>query len=355
MFQLLIINPGSTSTKIAIYKGEEETFVDVIRHSSEEINRYNTINAQYEFRKRAVESKLVENGFNVNDFSAIVSRGGLIKPLKSGTYIINDKMVKDLNVGVQGQHASNLGGIIAKKIADEIGVDAYTVDPVVVDEMDPIAKITGIPEVYRKSMFHALNQKAVARRVAKEMDKDYETCNFIVAHLGGGISVGAHKMGQIIDVNNALLGDGPFSPERTGTIPTSAMLEMCYEEGLTKNEVRSKLVGNAGLVAHLGTNDGREANKMIDSGDKHAALIYEAMAYNVAKEIGSCAAVLEGKVDRIILTGGIAYDERFVGWIKKRIAFLSDVIVIPGEEEMKSLAEGGLRILRKEEKAKVYA
>ncbi len=354
MFKLLIINPGSTSTKIAVYEDDREVFLEVIRHASEKVHQYNSIGEQYEFRKKVIEDTLLSNGYDINSFSAVISRGGLIKPLKSGTYAVNEKMMEDLKVGVQGQHASNLGGIIAKKMADEAGLDAYVVDPVVIDEMEEIARVTGIPEVKRKSLFHALNQKAVGRRVAKDLGKTYDGCNFIIAHLGGGISVGAHKKGRAIDVNNALMGDGPFSPERTGTVPSGAIVEMCFSKGLSEKEIKSKLAGNAGLVACLGTNDGREVNKMIDAGDEYAALVYEAMAYNVAKQIGSFAAVLEGNVDAVILTGGLAYDQRFIGWIKKRVAFISDILVIPGEEEMKALAEGGLRVLRKEEIAQTY-
>lgn len=354
MYKMLIINPGSTSTKIAVYEDEIEVFVEVIRHLSEETGKYNSIGEQYEFRRKTIENTLKRNGYNIKDFSAIISRGGLVKPLQSGTYEVNDKMIEDLKIGVQGQHASNLGGLIASRISQEVGIKAYIVDPVVVDEMEDIARLTGVLEINRRSLFHALNQKAVARHVAREMGKKYEEVNFIVAHLGGGITVGAHKKGRVVDVNNGLLGDGPFSPERAGTVPSGELVKMCFYGGMTLEEVKSKLAGKAGLIAYLGTNDGREVNKMIDAGNDHAALVYEAMAYNVAKEIGSCAAVLEGSVDAIILTGGLAYDNKFVEWIRKRVEFISKVILMPGEEEMKALAEGGLRVLRQEEEAKEY-
>lgn len=354
MYKMLIINPGSTSTKIAIYDDEKEVFVEVIRHSAEEIGKYSNIPAQYEFRKRIIEETLRDNGFKIEGLAAIVSRGGLIKPLKSGTYGINQSMIEDLEKGVQGEHASNLGGLIAYSIAEEVGIKSYIVDPVVVDEMDAIARFTGVPEIKRRSLFHALNQKAVARKAAAENGQPYESSNLIVAHLGGGITVGAHKKGKVVDVNDALLGDGPFTPERAGTIPTGELLKMCFYGDMSMEEVKKKLVGNAGLMAYLGTNDGREVKKMIETGNEDAALIYEAMAYNVAKEIGSCAVVLEGQVDAIVLTGGLAYDNKIIQWIEKRIAFISKVMVMPGEEEMKALAEGGLRVLRGEEEEKEY-
>ena len=354
MYKMLVINPGSTSTKIAVYEDEDENFVEVIQHSSEEIGKFHNIVEQYEFRKKIIEETLNNNGFIIKDFSAVISRGGLLKPLESGTYKINEKMINDLEIGVQGQHASNLGGLIANSISKEIGINGYIVDPVVVDEMDDIARFTGIPEVNRRSLFHALNQKAVARRAATESEKKYECSNFIVAHMGGGITVGAHRRGRVVDVNDALFGDGPFTPERVGMIASGPLIEMCFYSGFSIEEIKKKFVGNAGLTAYLRTNDGREVNKMIDSGNEYAALVYEAMAYNVAKEIGKCASVLEGDIDAIILTGGLAYDSRFVEWIKKRVEFISKIIVIPGEEEMKALAEGGLRVLRGEEEAKKY-
>ncbi len=354
MYRMLIINPGSTSTKIAVYEDDNEIFLEVLRHNSQETVRFDSIGDQYEFRKKVIEETLIKNNFNIKDFVAIISRGGLLRPLESGTYAVNEKMIKDLKIGVQGQHASNLGGLIASRIAEETGIKAYIVDPVVVDELQEIARFTGVLEINRKSLFHALNQKAVARIVAKEMGRSYEEVNLIIAHLGGGITVGAHRKGKVIDVNNGLLGDGPFSPERAGTVPTGELIKMCFYGGMNIEEVKSKLAGRAGLRAYLGTNDGREVNNMIDSGNEYAALVYESMAYNVAKEIGSCAVVLEGDIDAVVLTGGLAYDERFVQWIRRRIQFLSNIIVKPGEEEMKALAEGGLRVLRGEEKAKEY-
>jgi butyrate kinase len=253
-----------------------------------------------------------------------------------------------------GLHASNLGGIIANEIASQLGIPAFIVDPVVVDEMEEIARFSGIPEIERICIWHALNQKAVARRAATDMGKKYEELNLIIAHLGGGISVGVHKNARIIDVNNALNGEGPFSPERTGSLPVSGLVKLCYSGKYTIEEINKMIAGKGGLVAYLGTNDGREVVKMIEAGDKNAELVYKAMAYQVAKEIGACATVLEGKVDAICLTGGLAYDKLLTGWIKERVKFIGDVRIYPGEDEMIALAEGGLRVLRKEETVKEY-
>ncbi len=355
VYRLLVINPGSTSTKIAIYDNEKLVFEETLRHSSEELSQYSTIFDQYQFRKNIILDILNEKGINITKLSAVVGRGGLLKPISGGTYEVNDRMLEDLKVGVLGEHASNLGGVIAYEIASQLNIPSYIVDPVVVDEMEDIARISGMPEIERKSIFHALNQKAVARRAAKELGKEYGDVNFIVAHLGGGVSVGAHKQGRVIDVNNALDGEGPFSPERSGGLPVGDLAKLCFSGKYGLNDVKKMIKGNGGLVAYLGTNDAREVEKMIENGDKKAELVYNAMAYQVAKEIGALAVVLEGNVDGIILTGGIAYDKKFIGWIKERVSFISDVIVYPGEDELIALAEGGLRVLRGEEVAKQYA
>ncbi|WP_427339943.1 butyrate kinase [Caloranaerobacter sp. DY30410] len=355
VFRLLIINPGSTSTKIAIYDNEKPVLEETLRHSTEELAKYEKIYDQYEFRKNIILETLNEKGINLTKLSAVVGRGGLLKPIAGGTYKVNERMLEDLKVGVLGEHASNLGGILAHEIASQLNIPAFIVDPVVVDEMEDVARISGMPEIERKSIFHALNQKAVARRAAKELGKSYNEVNLIVAHLGGGISVGAHKKGRVVDVNNALDGEGPFSPERTGGLPVGDLAKLCFSGKYTLAEMKKKIKGNGGLVAYLGTNDAREVVKMIKNGDKKAELVYKAMAYQVAKEIGSLAAVLEGKVDGIILTGGIAYDKEFTKWIIDRVSFISKVFVYPGEDEMIALAEGGLRVLRGEEEAKVYS
>ncbi len=355
IFRILTINPGSTSTKIAIFDDEKLVIEETLRHSAEEIGKFEKLFDQYEFRKNIILEILNEKGINITKLNAVVGRGGLLKPISGGTYSVNEKMIDDLKVGVLGEHASNLGGVIANEIASQLNIPAFIVDPVVVDEMDEVARVSGMSELERKSIFHALNQKAVARRASQELGKSYDELNFIVAHLGGGISVGAHKKGKVVDVNNALDGEGPFSPERTGGLPVGDLAKMCFSGKYTLADIKKKIKGNGGLVAYLGTNDGREVVKMIENGDKNAELVYKAMAYQVAKEIGSCAAVLEGEVDGIILTGGIAYDKDFVDWVSDRVSFITKVFVYPGEDELIALAQGGLRVLRGEEEAKIYS
>jgi butyrate kinase len=352
--RILAINPGSTSTKIAIFDNEKEVFEETLRHSAEKIDEYEKIYDQYEFRKNVILDVLNEKGINLTKLDAIVGRGGLLKPIQGGTYRVTDKMVEDLKVGVLGEHASNLGGIIAKEIADKLNIPAFIVDPVVVDEMHDVARLSGMPELKRKSIFHALNQKAVARRAAKELHKEYKDLNFVVVHMGGGVSVGAHKKGNVVDINNALDGDGPFSPERAGGLPISDFAELCFSGKYTLDEMKKKIKGKGGLVAYLDTNDGKEVGEMIENGDKNAELVFKAMAYQIAKEVGSCAAVLKGDVDAIILTGGLAYGKLLVSWIEESISFISKVIVYPGEDELGALVGGGLRVLNGEEEAKVY-
>lgn len=354
-YKLLTINPGSTSTKIAVYSNEKQIFEETLRHSSEELSNYSTVFEQYQFRKDIILSILEEKNIKVTSLDAVIGRGGLLKPISGGTYKVNETMLKDLKEGVFGEHASNLGGVIAYEIASQLNIPSYIVDPVVVDELEDIARISGMYKIERISIFHALNQKAIARRAAKELGKKYEEVNFIVAHLGGGISVGAHKQGRVIDVNNALDGEGPFSPERTGSLPVGELVRLCFSGECSLNDIKSLIKGKGGLVGYLGTNDAKEVGTMIKEGDSKAELVYKAMAYQVAKEIGSMATVLKGHVEGIILTGGIAHDELFVNWIKERVDFISSVIVYPGEDELIALAEGGLRVLRGEEKTKQYS
>lgn len=354
VFRTLAINPGSTSTKIAIYDNEKPLFEEVLRHSAEEIAQYKSIFDQYSFRKEVILETLNQKDINITKLAAVVGRGGLLQPIPGGTYGVSETMLDDLKKGVQGEHASNLGGVLAHEIAAQLNIPSFIVDPVVVDEMEEVARFSGNPELPRKSIFHALNQKAVGRRAARDLGKKYEEARLIVAHLGGGISVGAHKMGRVIDVNNALDGDGPFSPERSGGVPAGQLMRACFSGQHTQQEIYKKIVGKGGLVAYLNTNDGREVVAKINEGDKLAEVIYKAMAYQVAKEIGSCAAVLKGEIDAIVLTGGLAYDSLLTGWIKEHIAFLSPVLVYPGEDEMIALVEGALRILRGEEEAKTY-
>lgn len=340
--KILSINPGSTSTKIAIYEELNPIFEKTIRHSVEDLEIYPSITDQYEFRKSVILDELKSCCLNFSELDAIVGRGGLLKPIPGGVYKVNELMLEDLRRGVLGEHASNLGGILAYEIAKKIGKpdEAYIVDPVVVDEMDDLARFSGRPELPRLSIFHALNQKAVARRFAREIGTNYEKLNLIVVHLGGGITVGAHKKGKVIDVNNGLDGEGPFSPERTGTLPAGALTKLCFSGKFQLAQVRKMITGAGGFVAYLGTNNAREVEEMAIAGDRHAESVYKAMAYQVAKEIGAMAVVLEGNIDAIIITGGIAYSKILIDWISEKISFLAQIKVYPGEDEMQALTEG---------------
>jgi len=353
-YKILVINPGSTSTKVALFSNEQLLFEKKIGHSSQELSNFNKIIDQYRFRQDIILSFLKEKRINLSTLHAVVGRGGLLRPIASGTYRINEKMLEDLRSGAMGEHASNLGGLLAYGIAENLSIPSYIVDPVVTDEMKPVARISGMPEIPRISILHALNQKAIARKAALDLGKKYEKLNFIVAHLGGGISVGIHCRGNIIDVNNALNGEGPFTPERSGGVPVGALVELCFSGEFSKDEMMKKIKGKGGLVAYLNTNDIREVVKRIKQGDKKVKLIFEAMAYQVAKEIGAGATVLKGQIDAIILTGGIAYNNDFVNMVRDRVSFLSLVMVYPGEEEMLSLCEGVLRVLKGEEVEKLY-
>ncbi len=350
----LIINPGSTSTKIGVFEDETLLFDETLRHATEEISKYATIIDQKDFRKDIIISFLKEKNFDINSLNVVVGRGGLLKPIPSGTYAVTEELLEDLRSGARGQHASNLGGILAKEIADTINVPAYIVDPVVVDEMEDVARYSGLPELPRTSIFHALNQKAVAKRYAKESGIKYEDLNLIVIHLGGGVSVGPHKNGKIIDIFNALDGDGAFSPERAGSVPSGALVKMCFSGQYTEKEVMKKLVGNGGFNAYLGTNDMREVNKMIAAGDKKAAAVREAFIYNISKNVGAMATVLKGKVDQIIVTGGIAYNADVINDLKERCEWIAPFTVYPGEDELLALAQGALRVMSGDEEACVY-
>lgn len=353
-YKLLIINPGSTSTKIGVYEGEKEILEETLRHSAEEILKYDTIFDQLDFRKEVILKVLKEKGIDINELYAVVGRGGMLKPIEGGTYEVNEAMVEDLKIGVQGPHASNLGGILSNKIAKEIGKRAFIVDPVVVDEMEDVARLSGVPELPRKSKFHALNQKAVAKRYAKEHNTSYEDVNLIVVHMGGGVSVGAHRKGRVIDVNNALDGDGPFSPERAGGVPSGELLEMCFSGKYSKEEVYKKLVGKGGFVAYANTNDARDLIKLSQEGDEKGSLIFNAFIYQIAKEIGSMAVVLDGEVDAIVLTGGIAYSDYVTNAINKKVKWIAPMVVYGGEDELLALAQGAIRVLDGVEEAKIY-
>ncbi|MBO4987889.1 MAG: butyrate kinase [Lachnospiraceae bacterium] len=350
----LIINPGSTSTKIGVFEDETLLFEETLRHSTEEIAQYASIVDQKDFRKEIITNLLKSKDFDINSLNMVVGRGGMLKPIPGGTYAVTDDLLHDLKIGKQGQHASNLGGILAREIGDSIGVPSFIVDPVVVDELCDVARYSGVPELPRTSVFHALNQKAVAKRYAKENGKAYDTLNLIVVHMGGGVSVGAHLNGRIIDVFNALDGDGAFSPERAGGAPVGALIKMCFSGQYTEKEVYKKFVGNGGFNAYLGTNDMRDVEKMVNEGDAKATEVRDAFIFQVSKDIGSMAAVLKGKVDAIVVTGGIAYDKGVVAGLKEACEWIAPFTVYPGEDELGALVQGGLRVLNGEEEAKVY-
>lgn len=350
----LIINPGSTSTKIGVFEDETLLFEETLRHSTEEIASYASIVDQKDFRKNIILNLLDSKNFDIHSLNVVVGRGGMLKPIPGGTYPVSDSLLEDLKIGVQGQHASNLGGILAKEIGDSIGVPSYIVDPTVVDELEDVARYSGVPELPRISVFHALNQKAVAKRYAKEIGKDYDSLNLIVVHMGGGVSVGAHKQGRVVDVFNALDGDGAFSPERAGAVPSGALIKMCYSGKYTEAEAYKKICGNGGFNAYLGTNDMRDVEKMASEGNKEAAMVRGAFIHQVAKDIGSMACVLNGKIDQIIATGGIAYDKGVIAGLKEKCEWMAPFTVYPGEDELLALAQGALRVLNGEETAKEY-
>ncbi len=356
MYRILAINPGSTSTKIAVYDQQESIFLKNIKHSNIELEPFKNMADQYEFRRDVILAELKLAHIDMSKITAVIGRGGLVKPIESGIYEVNNALKEDLIKGVQGEHASNLGGLIADDIARNLnnGCKAYIADPVVVDELADVARISGLPEMPRRSIFHALNQKAVGRLFAKAHGKVYEELNLVVAHMGGGISVGAHSKGRVIDVNQAISGFGPFSPERSGTLPTGDVIEACFSGKFTQEEMMKKVVGAGGMVAHLGTNQVIEVFNRVLAGDQHAKLILDAMAYQVAKEIGSSATVLKGKVDGIILTGGIAHNEMIVNYIREMVDFIAPVTVYPGEDEMEALMRITLLALKGEVECKVY-
>ena len=356
-YRVLAINPGSTSTKIAVYEDDQPILEKTLRHSPEELAPFPDIIDQYEFRKKIVLEALAEGNIAPETLSAIVGRGGLIKPVPGGTFKINEAMKRDLrNPNLWGRvHASNLGAFIADSIAKEYNIPGFIVDPVVVDEFEDIARISGIPEIKRNSLFHALNIRYISRLLARELNQTLEESNFIGVHMGGGISVAAIKNGRVVDVNNALLGDGPFSPQRAGTLPIGDLVELAFSGKYSHSELVKYLSKNAGWMAYLGTDNGIEVYNRIQNGDAYAKLITDAMCYKVAKEIGGCAAVLEGKVDAIFFSGGLSFNEYIVEQIKSRIQFLAPIYLYPGQKEMEALAQGGLRVLRGLEEAQEYS
>ncbi|MHB1133636.1 MAG: butyrate kinase [Chloroflexota bacterium] len=351
--RILAINPGSTSTKVAVYEDETPLFVTTLRHSAEALRAFRRNADQYAMRRDSLLSLLAENDVALNSLHAVVGRGGILRPLASGTYHVRQKMLDHLLDRSTLDHASNLGAPLAHEIATRAGVPAFTVDSVAVDEFEPVARLSGLPEIPRLSISHALNVKAIARRAALDRQQRYEDLNLVVVHLGGGISVTAHRRGRMIDVNNAS-DAGPFAPERAGTLPLHGFIDLCFSGRYSAEGLKRLIMGQSGLVAHLGTNSTIEVEARIAAGDSQARLVYDAMAYNVAKEIGAMATVLEGEVDAIILTGGSAHSHLLVDWIRRRVSFIAQVVTYPGEDEMLSLAQGALRVLRGDEEAREY-
>ncbi len=353
-YKILVINPGSTSTKIGVFEDETLLFEETLRHTTEELAGYNLIVEQKDFRKKVILDILAEKNFDIKTLDVCVGRGGMLKPIPGGTYPVSDELLEDLKIGVQGQHASNLGGILAKEIGDQVGVPSFIADPTVVDELMPSSRLSGMPDIPRRSVFHALNQKAVARRYAKENGKKYEDLNLIVVHMGGGVSVGAHLKGKVVDVYNALDGDGAFSPERAGGVPTGDLVKMCFSGEYTQQEVMKKILGNGGFNAYIGSNDARDLEKMVNEGDEHAKLVQDAFYQQVAKDIGAMATVLRGEVDQIILTGGISYSKHTCEELEKRAGFIAPFTVYPGEDELLALAQGAIRVMNGEEEPMKY-
>jgi butyrate kinase len=352
-FKIIVINPGSTSTKIALFTNKHCEFKETLTHTREELAPFSDIIDQYEFRKNAIMEVLKKKRVKLDQLSAAVGRGGLIHPVESGTYTVNEQMIKDLTKGVLGKHESNLGGLIANELARSLDIPAYIVDPVVVDELHDVARISGVPELPRVSTFHALSQKAVARKAAEELGKPYEELNLVVAHLGGGISVGAHYHGKVIDVDHAI-DETSFSPERVGYLPVRDLIEMCYSGSYTQKEILKKIQKEAGLAAYFGTTDCIKIEKRINEGDSHAKLIYEAMVYQVCKEIGAYATVLKGKVDAIVITGAMSRSKMIEDWIRLRVSYIAPILTFPGEFEMEALAEGAYTVLAGITHAKEY-
>ena len=356
MYHILVINPGSTSTKVAYYQDHEPVYTESIHHSVTELAVFNSVIDQFDFRYQLVEHQL-SGQVDVAAIDAWVGRGGLLKPIPGGTYVVDQDMVHDLTVGVQGEHASNLGGLLANRFASKYNKPAYIVDPVVVDELDDLARYAGHRLFERKSIFHALNHKAVARKASDMLGKPYESLNLVIAHLGGGISVAAHRQGRVIDVNNALDGEGPFSPERSGTLPAGDLVRLCFSGEYCPQDICKMLTGKGGLVSYTGSNNIRELLNIALQGDAQndTRKVLEAMARQIAKEIAAMAAVMSGNVDAIVLTGGIVHNKTLVEWIKKRVAFIANILEFPGEEEMEALALGALRVLNGQELPKIYA
>lgn len=356
LYYVLAINPGSTSTKVTIYENEKCVIKESIRHLPEELSIFNDIMDQKEFRKKLIMDWMKRKGFDPKNLSAVAGRGGFLpEPLTSGTYVVDENLCDALMHRAVGNHAANLGGLLAKAIADAFGLKAYVVDPVSVNETEPLGRISGLAGVKRRTLFHCLNVKAVARKAAQELNNKYENMNMVVVHMGGGISVSAHKRGKAVDSTCGLLGEGTFSPERAGTLGAREIMDIVYNSGKNRKEIEKLLCGQGGILSYVGTTDCQEVEKKILEGDEEAKLIYEAMAYQTAKDIAAQASVLKGNVDAIVITGGIAYSEMLIGWIRERVSFIAPVIVKPGEFEQEAMTLGALRVLKGVEEAMYYS
>jgi butyrate kinase len=350
---ILALNPGSTSTKLAVFQNNKEALAVTVRHSVSDFAGLESVADQYPIRRRLISERLAQEGYAIEDFDAIVARGGLMRPIEGGTYRINQRMLRDLRAAKRGEHASNLGALIADALARPAKIPAYVVDPVSIDEMIDIARVSGLPEISRQSLWHALNIRRVARIVARRMGKRMADLNLVMAHLGGGITVAALRRGRCIDVNNAIEG-GPFSPERAGGLPILQFMDAVLASGLGREEWFQRLTRQAGVVAYLGTNDIPRVERAMRKGRKKETLIWNAMVYQIAKEIGAMATTMECRVAAIVLTGGLAYSRKLVGAVRRRVGRIAKVIAYPGEDELAALAEGALRVLRGEEEAREY-
>ncbi len=353
-YKILAINPGSTSTKAALFEDKEMLFDMTLRHPAEDLVKYSHVIEQLEWRKELILEELKSRGFNVEELSAVVGRGGLVKPIEGGVYEVNDTLVDDTKHAVR-EHASNLGALIARSIADQIGVKSYIADPVVVDEMEPVARVSGLEELPRTSMFHALNSKAIAHAYADDCGKEYEALNLIVVHMGGGISVSIHKHGRIVDTTNAISGDGCFSPERAGRLEPMALADLCFSGKYTYEEIGKMIVGKGGLMALMETNSMLDVVNAALEGDEKAKLVFDAFCYNVSKDVGAMSTVVSGEIDAILITGGIAYNEHITKAISQRCKFIAPVVIYPGENELGSLAQSVLNVLTGRKVTKIYA
>lgn len=354
MHKMIVINPGSTSTKLAYFEDVEKIWQETINYSTDTIQKFDKILDQLELRRDDIKALLDNKGIKIKDLTAVIARGGPFRPLNSGTYKITQHLIDDiLHDRLQFEHASTLASVIAFEIAVEAGIPSFFVDPVSVDELEPLARVAGIPELERRSLLHALNLKATARKTAERLEQPLTELNLVVAHLGGGISICAIQKGLIIDVNNAV-EEGPFTPERSGSLPMNSFVKLIFENHWTYEQTKKRLVGQGGLVAHLGTNDARLVEERIKNGDKEAETVYEAMAYQISKEIGAMGTVLKGNVDGIVITGSLAFSEMLLSWIKTRVRYIAPVFVFPGENEMQALADGTFRVLTNQEKPRNY-